>query len=90
MSEDSLPADEYRGRLELDRLLERRIWIQKDVTGQCHVLAQYEGLDKVPFVYCTFHYAYRHTSNAQQLQQATALALSLGATEPVEIRHGPI
>ena len=90
MSEASLPADEARGRLDLDGLLDRKVWIQKDVTGQCHVLVQIEGLDEVPFVCCTFHYAYRHTSNDQQRQQATALARSLGAAEPVEIRYGPI
>lgn len=57
------------------------IWVDSDFVGDRHVMMQHEGCE--PFAYATFHYDYRYTSNAGTWAAAEALALSLGATEPV-------
>lgn len=41
-----------------------------------------------PFVYARFGYDYAYTSNAGTWDAAKKLALSLGATEPIEVRQG--
>ena len=60
------------------------VWVEDDMMGSRHVMLQHETCD--PFTYCTFHYDYRYTSNAGTHAAAKAMALSLGATEPIEHR----
>jgi len=61
-----------------------KVWIEDDIMGSRHVMLQHETCE--PFTYCTFHYNWAYTSNAGTHAAATAMALSLGATEPVEHR----
>lgn len=65
-------------------LLPRRIWIESGLTGECVVMVQHGGHE--PFSYGTFPYDHRYTSNAATREAARSLALSLGATEPIEER----
>jgi hypothetical protein len=62
-----------------------RIWIENGIGGERIVVVQHEGCD--PFDYAVFGYDYRYTSNAGTWEAAHSLALSLGATEPVETRQ---
>lgn len=63
------------------------IWIESGMFGERRVMLQHEGCE--PFAYATFDYDYRYTSNAGTWEAARAMALSLGATEPVEQRFTP-
>lgn len=64
-----------------------RIWIESDILGARHVVAQHQGAE--PFTVVSIHYNYRYTSNAGTLRLAKDLALQFGATEPVEERMRP-
>lgn len=66
-------------------ILPTRIWIESDMMGSRHVMVHHEGFGD-PFTYATFHYNYAYTSNAGTWDAANNLALSLGATEPVQQR----
>lgn len=63
------------------------VWIEDGWGGERRVMLQHEGCE--PFAYATFGYDYRYTSNAGTHQAAHALAVSLGAKEPVEHRGAP-
>jgi len=65
-------------------VLQASIWIENGLFGERAVMVQHEGCD--PFEYAVFNYAYGYTDNASTLRAATNLALSLGATEPIEMR----
>ena len=67
-------------------ILPTRIWIESDMMGSRHVVMHHEGFGD-PFTYATFHYNYAYTSNSGTWDAAHSLALSLGATEPVEQRR---
>lgn len=71
--------------VQIVKVYETKIWIENDILGDRHVVAQHETCE--PFTYATFHYNYRYTDNAGTLEAARALAISLGAAEPVEMRH---
>lgn len=64
------------------------VWIDSTMWGERRVMMQHEGCE--PFAYATFGYDYRYTSNAATFQSAHALAVRLGATEPVEHRRAPL
>ena len=55
--------------------------------GERVVVLQHEGCE--PFDYAVFNYDYRYTSNAGTHEAARQMALSLGATEPIEQKHRP-
>ena len=65
-------------------ILPTSYWIESDILGNKHIMAQHQGLE--PFTYATLYYDYRYTSNGTIHNAAIALALSIGATEPVENR----
>lgn len=67
------------------RILPTRVWIESDMMGSRHVVVQHQG-SEAPFTFASFHYDYAYTSNAGTWEAARRLALSLGATEPVEQR----
>lgn len=69
------------------KVYEKKVWIESDFWGARHVMVQHDAPNEEPFTYCTFHYDYRHTSNSGTLAAAQAVARSLGATEPVELRN---
>ena len=71
-------------QVKIVRIFKTSIWIESDMMGARHVMMQHETCE--PFAYCTFNYDYAYTSNAGTHTAATAIALSLGATEPVEHR----
>jgi hypothetical protein len=68
----------------LVEIISTRIWIESGITGERVVVLQHEGHD--PFDYATFGYNYRYTSNGGTWDAANSLAISLGATEPIEQR----
>lgn len=70
--------------VEIVKILKTDIWIEGDIFGSKHVVLQHE--DSKPFTYASFNYHYAYTSNAGIRSQATELALSLGAQEPVQVR----
>jgi hypothetical protein len=63
------------------------IWIESGWCGERRVMLQHEGCE--PFAYATFGYDYRYTSNASTWEAARRVALSLGATEPIEQKGAP-
>ena len=67
------------------KILKTDIWVEGDFFGGKHVVVQHEGME--PFTYASFYYNYAYTSNAGIRDQANALAVSLGATEPVQQRN---
>ena len=67
-------------------ILPTQIWIENGMFGDRSVVLQHQGMD--PFVYARFGYNYAYTSNAGTWDAAQKLALSLGATEPIEVRQG--
>ena len=69
-------------------ILPTRIWIESDMMGSRHVVLQHQGFE--PFTYASFFYDYIYTSNVGTWEAAQRLALSLGATEPVESRQRDI
>ena len=62
-----------------------KIWIESGIFGERAVMIQHEGCE--PFEYALFAYDYRYTSNSGTWEAARRVALSLGATEPVEHRN---
>lgn len=66
-------------------ILPTRIWVESDMMGSRHVVCQHQGM--APFTYASFHYNYAYTSNGGTFEAAKALAVSLGAAEPVEQRQ---
>lgn len=66
------------------KIFSTAVWIESDLLGSRHVMRQHEGDE--PFTYCSFHYNYAHTSNAQTLDDAERMARALGATDPIEHR----
>lgn len=63
-----------------------RVWIEDGICGDKRVMIQSEAPGSEPFAYCTFHYDYAYTSNATIWHRAEEVAVSLGATKPVERR----
>lgn len=70
---------------QIVEILPTRIWIESDIMGARHVVMHHQGYGE-PFTYASFYYDYAYTSNGGTLDAANRLALSLGATEPVEQR----
>jgi hypothetical protein len=68
----------------LERILPTAVWIEDDVCGSRHVMLQHEGMHA--FCYASFHYDYAYTCNSGTWAAAEELAISLGATKPVERR----
>jgi len=71
-------------KVKIVKFLPTQVWIESDMFGGKHVMRKHEGME--PFCYCSFFYDYTHTSNGQIHREAIAMALSLGAEEPVEER----
>lgn len=70
----------------LVEILPTQIWIENGICGDRSVVLQHQGME--PFVYARFGYNYAYTSNAGTWDAAQQMALSLGATEPIEVRSG--
>lgn len=68
-------------RVEIVKIAKTNVWIEDDLFGGRHVVVQHEGCD--PFIYASFNYDHRYTTNAGTRSAATQLALELGATAPV-------
>lgn len=66
----------------LVEIMPTRIWIESDMLGARHVMAQHQGCE--PFCYASFHYDYVYTSNGSTWSAASDLAISIGAKEPIE------
>lgn len=69
-------------------ILPTKIWIENDMFGARHVVLQHATCG--PFTYATFWYGYGYTSNSGTLSAANALALQLGAMEPLEYKDRPM
>lgn len=63
-----------------------QVWIEQTLLGDCRVMLKFpiEGLEA--FCHVTYHYNAPFTDNATVKSNAVKHAISLGATEPVEIR----
>ncbi len=70
----------------LVEILPTQIWIENGMFGDRSVVLQHQGME--PFVYARFGYDYAYTSNVGTWDAAQKVALSLGATEPIEVRSG--
>lgn len=97
MSKDSdlaaLPRDSDQTMVPLAtavHLYTNAVWIENDILGDHHVMVQSEAPGSTPHSYCTFHYDHRYTSNSSLDQAAESVALSIGATAPVERRFREI
>lgn len=66
-------------------ILPTKIWIESDIFGRRIVVAQHQGMPA--FDYCIFNYQYGYTDNASTWANAKAMAIQLGATEPVEHKN---
>ena len=62
-------------------ILPTQIWIESGIFGERYVVMQHQGME--PFDYAVFNYNYAYTSNSGTSHAATALALQLGAVEPI-------
>lgn len=69
-------------------ILPTKVWIESDMFGGRHVVMQHDTCE--PFTYASFRYDYRYTSNSGTFNAAEALALQLGATEPIEHKTRPM
>lgn len=65
-------------------ILPTAIWIESGMMGGHSVMLQHQGCE--PFEYAHFGYDYRYTSNSGTHAAAAALAMQLGAVEPIEHR----
>jgi len=74
------------GAVQIAKVYETKIWIENDMFGGAHVMVQHQNGRCEPFEYCTFNYNHMYTDNAGVRNAAKSLAVSLGATEPVEYR----
>lgn len=72
--------------VEIVKVYENKVWVESDLFGGKHVMVQSASPRAEPFCYCSFHYGYGYTDNATIHNAATRMAISLGATEPVEFR----
>ena len=59
--------------------------IRDSIFGSRHVMVQHQGMKA--FRYASFFYGYGYTSNGGTLAAAEAVALSLGATQPIDHRQ---
>ncbi len=66
----------------IEKVVPTRVWIEDDFLGARHVMVQHEGMHA--FEYATFNYDYAYTSNSDTWKASEAIAVSLGATTPVE------
>jgi hypothetical protein len=66
-------------------ILPTAIWIENDMFGGRAVMMQHQGMDE--FEYAKFGYQYPYSSNSGTWDAAVKMAISLGAKEPVEVRH---
>lgn len=69
-------------------LLKPAIWIESGMAGDRHIMVQYG--DDAPFEYAALFYRYGYTDNATIHRAATEIAVSIGASEPVEERQRQI
>lgn len=72
--------------VQINHVYERKIWIESDVTGSCHVMIQHQDGQSEPFCYCSFNYDYAYTCSSSVKHQAEAIAIQLGAKMPVETK----
>jgi hypothetical protein len=75
--------------VEIVKVYENKVWVESNLFGGKHVMVQRASPRAEPFCYCSFHYGYGYTDNASIHNAATRMAISLGATEPVEFRTRP-
>ena len=73
------------GVVEIVSIAPSKIWIESGIFGERAVMIQHEGCE--PFEYALFAYDYRYTSNSGTWEAARRVALSLGASEPIEHRN---
>lgn len=71
---------------EIVKVYEIKVWVEGDVMGGKHVMVQYQAPGEEPFCYCSFRYNYAYTDNASIRSAAEKMAISLGASQPVEFR----
>lgn len=62
------------------------IWIEQTILGDCRVMIKYPIESIEAFCHVTYHYNHPFTDNATIKSNAIKHAISLGATEPVEVR----
>lgn len=72
---------------EIVHVYETKVWVEVDMMGSKHVMIQHQAPGCEPFCYCSFHYNYAYTDNANIRREAERMALAIGATEPVEFRE---
>jgi len=68
--------------VEILSVLTTDVWIESGMMGERHVMIRHEGCQ--PFTYASFFYDYAYTSNAGTFSAARALALQLGAKDPIK------
>ncbi len=73
--------------VEVVKVYGNKVWVESDFFGSKHVMVQSEASGRSPFCYCSFNYAYGYTDNLSVHEAAQSMAISLGATEPVEFRQ---
>lgn len=69
-------------------MLKPAIWMESGMAGDWHIMVQYA--DDAPFEYAALFYRYGYTDNATIHRAATDIAVSIGASEPVEERQRPL
>ena len=76
--------------VEVVKVYGNTVWVESDFFGSKHVMVQSEASGAEPCCYCSFNYCYGHTDNRSVHEAALRMAVSLGATEPVEFRQREI
>ena len=75
---------------KITKTYKKEVWIESDILGTTYVMMKHEDGRSEGFCFCQFHYNYMYTNNAHIHDVATAMAISLGATEPVQHRDREI
>ena len=66
---------------------EVKVWIERDLLGNCYVMRHLKDeLISEVHQFATIHYHPLFFDNASICQEAVKLAVSVGGTEPIEIR----
>lgn len=68
--------------VEIVKVFEKRVWVEKDFMGTVHIKMQHEGCEEFDFI--QIQYDYRYTGNSHQAYMTEQILKLLGAPHPSE------
>lgn len=70
-------------KVEIVKMIPKRVWAEKDMFGTVHIKMQHEGYDEFDFI--QINYDYTHTSNSHQHYLTQEILRLLGATDESKV-----